>query len=290
MRCQSEALAHHASTLAAARRAVNRKSRGAGDKRRKRARLILGRDHCRSRPRPAERSRALTLSAGASAPPFLLLIEATPCPMGGACGSLNVGEIVGREWIVANSSIRSIGGGGGIPRISSSASSGVISLTSWRNWCTRLGRAALRASQHVHLLFPPGMRVRCANPAGSLTQHQHNHRLSAAALNSSRNRNFVHMKGELSGGPCSRASPIPSVRASSPAWRGPAVAGAGEGACRPGARCDAHSGDAGSNDDTRNGGKPLHFLLKIASVMAPLRPSSWQVLARRERAAAGRGA
>jgi hypothetical protein len=29
---------------------------------------------------------------------------------------------------------------------------------------------------------------------------------------------------------------------------------------------------------------------KIASVMAPLRPASWQVLARRERAAAGRGA
>ena len=42
--------------------------------------------------------------------------------------------------------------------------------------------------------------MRCANPAESLTQHQHYHRLSAAALNSGRNKNFVHRKGELSGG------------------------------------------------------------------------------------------
>src|SRR5262252_758109 len=41
--------------------------------------------------------------------------------------------------------------------------------------------------------------VRCANPAGSLTQRQHYHRLSAAALNSGRNRNFVHRKGEPGG-------------------------------------------------------------------------------------------
>jgi len=47
------------------------------------------------------------------------------------------------------------------------------------------------------------------------------------------------MKGELSGvvGPVS--PPIPSVRASSPAWRGPAVAGGGER--------DPRSGDAGHN-------------------------------------------
>jgi hypothetical protein len=94
------------------------------------------------------------------------------------------------------------------------------------------------------------------------------HLLSAAALNSSRNWN-LHESAAASA-PCSRASPIPLVRASSPAWRDPAVAGAGEGACRPGARCDPQPGDAGSNDDTRNGGKPLHFLLKIALVMAPL--------------------
>src|SRR5262249_27320914 len=69
-----------------------------------------------------------------------------------------------------------------------------------------LGHAALRVGQHVHLLFPAGMRVRCANPAESLTQHQHYHRLSAAALNTGRNRNFVHRKASLAAAaPCSRA-------------------------------------------------------------------------------------
>ena len=58
-----------------------------------------------------------------------------------------------------------------------------------------LGRATLRADQHVHLLFPQ-YEVRCANRADSSTQCQRYHVLSAAALNSSRNRNFVHMKGE----------------------------------------------------------------------------------------------
>src|SRR5262249_18849595 len=97
-----------------------------------------------------------------------------------------------------------------------------------------LGRAALRADQHVHLLFPPVMRVQCANQADCSMQHQRYHVLSAAALNSSRNTNFVHMKGELSGvGPCLRASPILSVQASSPAWRGAAVAGAGQEALSP---------------------------------------------------------
>src|SRR5262249_59393740 len=62
-----------------------------------------------------------------------------------------------------------------------------------------LGRAALRADQHVHLLFPPVMRVQCANRTDSSTQHQRYHLLSAAGLNSSRNRNFVHMKGERGG-------------------------------------------------------------------------------------------
>src|SRR5215831_2624944 len=57
-----------------------------------------------------------------------------------------------------------------------------------------LGRAALRADQHVHLLFPPVMRVQCANRTDSSTQHQRYHLLSAATLNNSRNRNFVHRK------------------------------------------------------------------------------------------------
>src|SRR5262249_45130263 len=119
----------------------------------------------------------------------------------------------------------------------------------------------------------------------SSTQHQRYHLLSAAALNNSRNRNFVHRKASLA----SRRPRVrerrrsPSVLASSPARRGPAVAGAGEGACRPGGGCDPRSGDAGhnraavgrwtggrSNDDTRNGGKSLQFFAKIASVMAPL--------------------
>src|SRR5262249_22414730 len=52
-----------------------------------------------------------------------------------------------------------------------------------------------------------GMRVPCANRPDSSTQHQRYHLLSAADLNSSRNRNFVHMKGERSGvvDPASRA-------------------------------------------------------------------------------------
>src|SRR5215813_63923 len=61
-----------------------------------------------------------------------------------------------------------------------------------------LGCAALHAVQHVYLLFPQ-YEVRCTNRADSSTQHQRYHLLSAAALNSSRNRNFVHMKGELNG-------------------------------------------------------------------------------------------
>src|SRR5215470_2009784 len=44
-----------------------------------------------------------------------------------------------------------------------------------------------------------GMRVPCANQTASSTQHQRYHLLSAADLKSSRNRNFVHMKGERSG-------------------------------------------------------------------------------------------
>src|SRR5262249_20937185 len=48
--------------------------------------------------------------------------------------------------------------------------------------------------QHVHLLFPPVMRVQCANRTDSSTQHQGYHLLSAATLNNSRNRNFVHRK------------------------------------------------------------------------------------------------
>src|SRR5215831_6921560 len=44
-----------------------------------------------------------------------------------------------------------------------------------------------------------GMRVPCANRTDSSTRHQRYHLLSAADLNSSRNRNFVHMKGERSG-------------------------------------------------------------------------------------------
>src|SRR5262249_8521387 len=52
----------------------------------------------------------------------------------------------------------------------------------------------LRADQHVHLLFPPVMRVQCANRTDSSTQHQGYHLLSAATLNNSRNRNFVHRK------------------------------------------------------------------------------------------------
>src|SRR5215469_8623436 len=64
----------------------------------------------------------------------------------------------------------------------------------YRSVSILLGRAALRADQHVHLLFPPVMRVQCANRTDSSTQHQRYHLLSAATLNNSRNRNFVHRK------------------------------------------------------------------------------------------------
>src|SRR5262249_50129183 len=53
-----------------------------------------------------------------------------------------------------------------------------------------LGRAALRADQHVHLLLPPVMRVQCVKSDRSSTQHQRYHVLSAAALNNSRKRNL----------------------------------------------------------------------------------------------------
>src|SRR5262249_26023476 len=46
-----------------------------------------------------------------------------------------------------------------------------------------LGHAALRADQHVHLLFSPVIRVPCANRTASSTQHQRYHLLSAAGLN-----------------------------------------------------------------------------------------------------------
>src|SRR5262249_5366781 len=64
----------------------------------------------------------------------------------------------------------------------------------YRSVSILLGRAALRADQHVHLLFPPVIRVQCANRTDSSTQHQRHHLLSAATLNNSRNRNFVHRK------------------------------------------------------------------------------------------------
>src|SRR5262249_30086326 len=71
-----------------------------------------------------------------------------------------------------------------------------LSLT-YRCVSILLGRAALCADQHVHLLFPPVMRVRCANRFFDAAPTYH--LLSAAAPNSSRNRNFVHMKGERRG-------------------------------------------------------------------------------------------
>src|SRR6516165_9907076 len=56
----------------------------------------------------------------------------------------------------------------------------------YRSISILLGRAALRADQHVHLLFPPVIRVQCANRTDSSTQHQRYHLLSAATLNNSR--------------------------------------------------------------------------------------------------------
>src|SRR6266566_3849726 len=77
-----------------------------------------------------------------------------------------------------------------------------------------------------------GMRVRCANPADFDAAPTY-HLLSAAALNSSRNRNFVHMKGELSGVVgrvfAGVADPVGSGFAASLAR--PGSVGAGEGAC-----------------------------------------------------------
>src|SRR5262249_47766351 len=77
----------------------------------------------------------------------------------------------------------------------------------------------------INMSTSSDIRVRCANRTNfdAATYHL----LSAAALNSSRNRNFVHMKDASQRRrrlPCSRASPIPLVRASSPAWRRPVVA------------------------------------------------------------------
>src|SRR5262249_22331125 len=63
-----------------------------------------------------------------------------------------------------------------------------------------LGCAALHAVQHVHLLLSAGMWVRCANRAEFFDAAPTLPSLErSAALNSSRNRNFVHMKGELNG-------------------------------------------------------------------------------------------
>jgi hypothetical protein len=46
-----------------------------------------------------------------------------------------------------------MGGGGGIPRISLSVSSGVISLMSWRNWCMRLTSCKNRSAIAVVLFM-----------------------------------------------------------------------------------------------------------------------------------------
>src|SRR6516165_9233154 len=73
------------------------------------------------------------------------------------------------------------------------------------------------------------IRVRCANRADFDAAPTY-HLLSAAALDGSRNRNFVHMKGELSG-------------------VGPLFAGV----------ADPIGSGFIANDDTRNGGKPLDF-------------------------------
>jgi len=60
----------------------------------------------------------------------------------------------------------------------------------------RASAAGVTLPPLVYLLFPPVMRVRCTNRTDSSTQYQRYHLLSAAAFNSSQNRNFVHMKGE----------------------------------------------------------------------------------------------
>jgi hypothetical protein len=49
------------------------------------------------------------------------------------------------------------------------------------------------------------------------------------------------------------------------------------------------TGEAVPMTTPENGGKPLDFFLKSLRPWRPMRPASWQVLARRERAAADRG-
>src|SRR6516225_7513342 len=96
-----------------------------------------------------------------------------------------------------------------------------------------LGRAALRADQHVHLLFPPVMRVQCANRTDSSTQHQRYHLLSAATLNNSRNRNFVHRKdhGRIEEGiECGQAARCwDSWQSPVSSWRAVAFSAGGDG-------------------------------------------------------------
>src|SRR5215813_6884944 len=79
-----------------------------------------------------------------------------------------------------------------------------------------LRRAALRADQHVHLLFPPVMRVQCANRTDSSRAAPTLPSLEPATLNNSRNRNFVHRKdhGRIDAG--IPGSPTPIVGAGLP--------------------------------------------------------------------------
>ncbi len=125
----------------------------------------------------------------------------------------------------------------------------------------------VRRSSYWSTCPPPvsaDIRVRCANRTDSSTQNQRYHLLSAAALNSSRNRNFVHMKGETQREILGQATP---GTAAGGCWTGEAVPMTTPGTAA--SRCN--------------------FLLKSLRPWRPLRPASWQVLARRERAAAGRG-
>src|SRR5262249_39772786 len=72
-----------------------------------------------------------------------------------------------------------------------------------------------------------GMRVRCANPGDSSTQHQRYHLLSAATLSNGDNRNFVHMKvGRCGGILCIRGSRKPFAMAGSSAMRDTHLEGA----------------------------------------------------------------
>src|SRR5215472_18389203 len=80
-----------------------------------------------------------------------------------------------------------------------------------------LGRAVLRAGQHVRLLFPPvcGYDARVAD---SSTRHQRYHVLNAATLTTGGNRNFVHMKVMVDAGvSCIRGSRKPIAVAGSSA-------------------------------------------------------------------------